>query len=113
MTMTVKNNMSAINTLNQLDRNHSELAKQLQKISSGMNINSAKDDASAYAISERMRTQIRGLSQDIRNAQNGRALMNTAEGAVQSTVDILRTFKEKALNAANDTNTSIDRSNIQ
>lgn len=113
MTMTVKNNMSAINTLNQLDRNHSDLTKQLQKLSSGMNINSARDDASAYAISERMRTQIRGLSQDISNAQNARALMNTAEGAVQSTVDILKTFKERALNAANDTNTDADRAIIQ
>ena len=113
MTMTVKNNMSAINTLNQLDRNHSDLTKQLQKLSSGMNINSAKDDASAYAISERMRTQIRGLSQDISNAQNARALMNTAEGAVQSTVNILKTFKERALNAANDTNTDADRAIIQ
>ena len=54
MTMTVKNNMSAINTLNQLDRNHSELAKQLQKISSGMNINSAKDDARRFAVCRRI-----------------------------------------------------------
>lgn len=113
MTMTVKNNLSAVNTLNQLDRNHSDLSKQLQRLSSGMKINSAKDDASAYAISERMRTQIRGLSQDISNAQNARALMNTAEGAVQSTVEILKTFKERALNAANDTNTDSDRAIIQ
>ena len=113
MTMTVKNNLSAINTLNQLDRNNTDLTKQLQRLSSGMQINSAKDDASAYAISERMRTQIRGLSQDISNAQNARALMNTAEGAVQSTVDILKSFKEKALNAANDTNTDTDRATIQ
>ncbi len=113
MTMTVKNNLSAINTLNQLDRNSSDLSKQLQRLSSGMKINSAKDDASAYAISERMRTQIRGLSQDVSNAQNARALMNTAEGAVQSTVEILKTFKERALNAANDTNTDSDRAIIQ
>ena len=113
MTMTVKNNLSAMNALNQLDRNHSDLTKQLQKLSSGMTINSARDDASAYAISERMRTQIRGLDQDLKNTQNARALMNTAEGAVQSTLDILKTFKEKALNAANDTNTDTDRATIQ
>lgn len=113
MTMKVKNNMPAMNALNQLDRNHSDLTKQLQKLSSGMNINSAKDDPSAYAISERMRTQIRGLDQDLKNTQNARALMNTAEGAVQSTLDILKTFKEKALNAANDTNTDTDRATIQ
>ena len=113
MTMKVKNNMPAMNALNQLDRNHSDLTKQLQKLSSGMNINSAKDDPSAYAISERMRTMIRDLDQDLKNTQNARALMNTAEGAVQSTLDILKTFKEKALNAANDTNTDTDRATIQ
>ena len=113
MTMTVKNNLSAINTLNQLDRNQSDLTKQLQKLSSGMNINSAKDNASAYAISERMRVQIRGLDQDLKNTQNARALMNTAEGAVQSTLEILKTFKDKALDAANDTNTDVDRATIQ
>lgn len=113
MTMTVKNNLSAINTLNQLDRNQSDLTKQLQKLSSGMNINSAKDDASAYSISERMRAQIRGLDQDLKNTQNARALMNTAEGAVQSTIEILKTFKDKALDAANDTNTDTDRATIQ
>lgn len=113
MTMTVKNNLSAINTLNQLDRNQSDLTKQLQKLSSGMNLNTAKDSPSAYAISERMRVQIRGLSQDISNAQNARALMNTAEGAVQSTIEILKTFKDKALDAANDTNTDTDRATIQ
>lgn len=113
MTMTVKNNLSAINTLNQLDRNQSDLTKQLQKLSSGMNLNTAKDSPSAYAISERMRVQIRGLSQDISNAQNARALMNTAEGAVQSTIEILKTFKDKALDAANDTNTDVDRATIQ
>lgn len=113
MTMTVKNNLSALNTLNQLDRNQSDLTKQLQKLSSGMNINSAKDDASAYSISERMRAQIRGLDQDLKNTQNARALMNTAEGAVQSTIEILKTFKDKALDAANDTNTDVDRATIQ
>lgn len=113
MTMTVKNNLSAINTLNQLDRNQSDLTKQLQKLSSGMNLNTAKDSPSAYAISERMRVQIRGLTQDISNAQNARALMNTAEGAVQSTIEILKTFKDKALDAANDTNTDTDRATIQ
>lgn len=113
MTMTVKNNLSALNTLNQLDRNQSDLTKQLQKLSSGMNLNTAKDSPSAYAISERMRVQIRSLDQDLKNTQNARALMNTAEGAVQSTLDILKTFKDKALDAANDTNTDVDRATIQ
>ena len=111
--MVVKNNMSAINTLNTLNKNHSALSKSLQKVSSGMRINSAADDASGYAISERMRVQIRSLDQDNKNTQNGNAMMKVAEGAVQSTVDILKTLKEKVINAANDTNTDSDRAQIQ
>ena len=111
--MVVKNNMSAINTLNTLNKNHGALSKSLAKVSSGMRINSAADDASGYAISERMRVQIRSLDQDNKNTQNGSALMKVAEGAVQSTVDILKTLKEKVINAANDTNTDSDRSQIQ
>ncbi len=113
MAMVIKNNMAAQLTLGELARNDKTLKKSLKKVSSGMRINGADDDASGYAISERMRTQIRGLEQDIKNTQNARSLMNTAEGAVQSTIDILRTFKEKALDAANDTNTDIDRATIQ
>lgn len=111
--MVVRNNLSAINTLNTLNRNHSALAKSLQTVSSGMRINGAKDDASGYAISERMRVQIRSLNQDNRNTQNGHSMMKVAEGAVQSTVDILKTLKEKVINAANDTNTDSDRAQIQ
>ena len=113
MAMVVKNNMSAVNTLNILNKNQSALAKSLQKVSSGMKINSAGDDASGYAISERMRVQIRSLDQDNQNAQNGNSMMRTAEGAVSSTVEILKTLKEKAINAANDTNTDDDRRTIQ
>ena len=113
MAMIVKNNMSAISTLNTLNKNSSALAKSLQKVSSGMKINSAADDASGYAISERMRVQIRGLDQANQNTQNGSSMMKVAEGAVSSTVDILKTLKEKAINAANDTNTDADRQTIQ
>lgn len=113
MAMVVKNNMSSINTLNILNKNSEALAKSLAKVSSGMKINSAADDASGYAISERMRVQIRGLEQDICNAQNASSLLRVAEGAVSSTVEILKTLKEKAINAANDTNTDLDRRTIQ
>ena len=113
MAMVVKNNMSAVNTLNILNKNQSALAKSLQKVSSGMKINDAGDDASGYAISERMRVQIRSLDQDNQNTQNGNSMMKTAEGAVASTVEILKTLKEKAINAANDTNTDEDRRTIQ
>ena len=113
MAMVVKNNMSAINTLNTLNKNTNALKKSLEKVSSGMKINSAADDASGYAISERMRVQIRSLDQANQNAQNGNSMMKVAEGAVSSTVEILKTLKEKAVSAANDTNTDVDRATIQ
>ena len=113
MAMVVKNNMSALSTLNTLNKNSSALSKSLQKVSSGMKINSAADDASGYSISERMRVQIRSLDQANSNAQNGGSMLKVAEGAVSSTVEILKTLKEKAVNAANDTNTDSDRQTIQ
>lgn len=111
--MVVKNNMSATNTLNVLSRNANELTKSLRKVSSGMRINSAGDDASGYAIGERMAVQMRSLDQDNRNTQNGNSMLKVAEGAVASTVEIISTLKEKVLNAANDTNTDSDRQQIQ
>ena len=114
MSMIVKNNISAKMTLNNLNKNSKVLSKSLEKVSSGMKINSAKDDASGYSISERMRSQIRALDQANRNTQNGSALLNTADGAIGSSLDILRTLKEKAINAANDTNNDeFDRRSIQ
>ena len=113
MAMVVKNNMSAVNTLNTLNRNQSALGKSLQKVSSGLKINSAQDDASGYGISERMRTMIRSLDQAKENTQNGSSLMKVAEGAVGKTVEILRTLKNKAIQAATDTNTDDDRKTIQ
>ena len=113
MAMVVKNNIPAKNTLNQLDKNDKALAKSLKKVSSGMKINSAEDDASGYSISEKMRTQMRSLEQDIDNAQTGASMLKVAEGGIQSTVDILSTLKEKVINAANDTNTDADRAIIQ
>lgn len=113
MAFIIKNNKSATNTLNTLNKNSKAMAKSLQKVSSGMKINSAADDASGYAISERMRVQIRSLDQANANAQNGKSLLQVAGGAVESTISILRTMKEKAINAANDTNTDADRATIQ
>ena len=113
MAMVVKNNMSAIHTLNTLNSNSSALTKSLAKVSSGMKINTAQDDASGYAISEKMRVQIRSLDQSNQNTQNDLSMMKTAEGAVSSTVEILKALKEKAINAANDSNTDSDRQTIQ
>ena len=113
MGMVVKNNLSAVRTLNILNQNSSALNKSLAKVSSGLKINSAQDDASGYAISERMRVRIRSLDQANQNAQNDSSLMKTAEGAVGNTVELLRALKEKAINAANDSNTDEDRQTIQ
>ncbi len=113
MAMVVKNNMSAQNTLNVLNENNNQLTKSLKKVSSGMKINGAADDASGYSISERMRVQIRGLDQANANTQNASSMMKTANGAIESTINILKTMKEKAINAANDSNTDIDRATIQ
>ena len=113
MAMVVKNNMSAVRTLNTLNANSTALQKSLKNVASGMKINSAQDDASGYAISERMRVRIRSLDQANQNTQNDASLMKTAEGAVGNTVELLRTLKEKAINAANDSNTDEDRATIQ
>ena len=113
MAMVVKNNMSAIHTLNTLNNNSTALSKSLAKVSSGMKINTAQDDASGYAISEKMRVQIRSLDQANQNTQNDLSMMKTAEGAVSSTIEILKSLKEKAINAANDSNTDSDRKTIQ
>ncbi len=113
MAMVVKNNKEATNALNTLNKNASALSKSLQKVSSGMKINGAVDDASGYAISEKMRVRIRGLDQAKSNTQNATSMLKTAEGAVQSSIDIMRTMKEKAIDAANDHNTDTDRAMMQ
>lgn len=113
MSLVVKNNIPAVYALGTLNRNSTAMSKSLQKVSTGMKINGAADDNSAWAVSERMRVRVRGLDQADQNTQNGRSLLKVAEGAVQSTVDILKTLKEKAVNAANDSNTDADRKTIQ
>ncbi len=113
MSMVVKNNLAAQLVLGQLNKNSSKLEKELSKVSSGQKINSAKDDASGYAISEKMREQIRSLEQDNQNVQNGSSMLKIAEGGVDSIVEELRNLKELALNAANDHNTTQDRVTIQ
>ena len=113
MSMVVKNNMEAVKTLNTLNMNQSALQKSLSKVSSGMKINSAKDDAASFAISEKMRVQLRSLDQANQNTQNASTMIKVAEGAVSSTLDLVRTMKEKAIDAANDHNSDTDRMTIQ
>ena len=107
--MTVMNNNAAAMALGEMNKNSNALAKDLKKVSSGMRIMGAGDDASGYALSEKMRTKIRGLDQNIENVQNGRSLLAVADGGMKSIIDQLRTLKELALNSANDHNNSLDR----
>ena len=113
MSMKVRNNPGANSTLNKLNKNSRDISKSSKKLSSGMKINDAGDDASGYSISERMRAQIRALDQDTRNVQTGNNLVAVAEGAIQSIINNLRSMKEMCLNAMNDHNTDQDRATIQ
>jgi flagellin len=85
----------------------------MQRLSSGLRINSAKDDAAGLAISDRMTSQIRGLNQAVRNANDGISLAQTAEGALSETTNILQRMRELAVQSANDTNTTTDRTSLQ
>ncbi|SHN80938.1 flagellin [Desulfitobacterium chlororespirans] len=111
--MIINHNMSAINTYRQLTVNNGQTSKSLEKLSSGLRINRAGDDAAGLAISEKMRGQIRGLDQASRNAQDAISLINTAEGSLNETHSILQRMRELAVQASNDTNTEDDRMEIQ
>lgn len=111
--MRINNNIMAMNTHRQLGINNAAGAKALEKLSSGYRINRAGDDAAGLAISEKMRGQIRGLKQAIRNAQDGISLIQTAEGALNETHAILQRMRELATQASTDTNTLTDRKEIQ
>lgn len=113
MGMVINTNISALNTYNALNANSNALSKSLEKLSSGYQINSAADDAAGLAISEKMRSQIRGLDQASENAQNGTSLLQTADGALSDTEDILQRMRELAVQAASETNTDSDRQYIQ
>lgn len=111
--MIINHNLAALNTLNRLNAATNAQSKAMQRLSSGLRINSAADDAAGLAISEKMRSQIRGLDQATNNAQNGISLLQTAEGALNETHDILQRMRELAVQGANDTNTPEDRNQIQ
>ncbi|BDG45065.1 flagellin N-terminal helical domain-containing protein [Saccharococcus caldoxylosilyticus] len=111
--MRINHNIAALNTYRQLTIGQSAAAKNMEKLSSGLRINRAGDDAAGLAISEKMRGQIRGLEQASRNAQDGISLLQTAEGALNEVHSILQRMRELAVQAANDTNTTTDRGEIQ
>ena len=111
--MIINHNIAAINTYRQLSVNYSATSKSLEKLSSGYRINRAGDDAAGLAISEKMRSQIRGLNMAAKNAQDGISLIQTAEGALTETHSMLQRIRELAVQAANGTNTPSDLEEIQ
>jgi len=113
MSMIVKHNLRAMNSNRMLNVNSQTQAKSTEKLSSGYKINRAADDAAGLAISEKMRRQIRGLTQASLNAQDGISLVQTAEGALNEVHDMLQRMNELAVKAANGTNQTEDQSYIQ
>ena len=113
MASVINTNIASLNSQRNLSTSQSALSTSLQRLSSGLRINSAKDDAAGLAISERFTSQIRGLDQAKRNANDGVSLLQTAEGSLQSTGDILQRVRELAVQSSNATNSAGDRKAIQ
>ncbi|REB74253.1 hypothetical protein CP883_09730 [Cutibacterium acnes] len=111
--MRINHNIAALNTYRQLNTASTAQSKSMEKLSSGLRINKAGDDAAGLAISEKMRGQIRGLDMASKNAQDGISLIATAEGALNETHDILQRMRELSVQSSNDTNTADDRAEIQ
>lgn len=112
MAMVINTNVTANRTHNTYVHNNDAMNKALTRVATGMKINSAKDGASTWAISEKMRERIRANDQANQNVQNDTALLRTAQGGIDNTISILKTIKERALNAANDSNINTDREAI-
>ena len=104
MGLYVNTNSSSLTARRNLNNTTRSTAQSFQRLSSGLRINSAKDDAAGLAISERMTSQIRGINQAVRNAGDGISLSQTAEGALQETTNILQRMRELSVQSANDTN---------
>jgi flagellin len=113
MGLFVNTNVASLNTRRNLNGATNNLGRSFQRLSSGLRINSAKDDAAGLAISTRFTSQIRGLNQAVRNTNDGISLAQTTEGALQETTNILQRIRELSVQAANDTNTSSDRESLQ
>ncbi|MGD7053008.1 flagellin N-terminal helical domain-containing protein [Sutcliffiella horikoshii] len=111
--MRINHNIAALNTHRQLNSATAGQMKSMEKLSSGLRINKAGDDAAGLAISEKMRAQVRGLDQASKNSQDAISLISTAEGALNETHDILQRMRELTVQSSNDTNTGDDRSEIQ
>jgi flagellin len=113
MALTINTNVASLNAQRNLGSSQADLNQSMQRLSSGLRINSAKDDAAGLAISDRMTAQIKGLNQAVRNANDGISLAQTAEGALQESTNILQRIRELAVQSANDTNTATDRESLQ
>lgn len=111
--MRINHNIAALNTYRQLNTASTNQSKSMEKLSSGLRINKAGDDAAGLAISEKMRGQIRGLDMAAKNSQDATSMIQTAEGALNETHDILQRMRELAVQSSNDTNTDDDRKEIQ
>ncbi|MFD1020306.1 flagellin Hag [Thalassobacillus hwangdonensis] len=111
--MRINHNIAALNTYRQLGAANNAQSNSMEKLSSGLRINRAGDDAAGLAISEKMRGQIRGLDQAQSNAQDGISLIQTAEGALNETHSILQRMRELSVQSSNDTNTADDRKELQ
>ncbi|MDH5601606.1 MAG: flagellin, partial [Gammaproteobacteria bacterium] len=113
MPQVINTNIMSLNSQRNLNTSQSALQTSLQRLSSGLRINSAKDDAAGLAISERFTSQIRGLDQAVRNANDGISLAQTAEGALAESGNILQRIRELAVQSANATNSASDRQALQ
>jgi len=113
MPQVINTNISSINAQRQLNRSQMSMQTAMERLSSGLRINSAKDDAAGLAISDRMTAQVRGLNQASRNANDGISLAQTAEGALQESTNILQRMRELSVQSVNDTNTGADRASLQ
>jgi flagellin len=111
--MRINHNITAFNTYRQMGTNEVNASKNMEKLSSGLRINRAGDDAAGLSISEKMRGQIRGLDMASKNAQDGISLIQTAEGALSETHSILQRMRELAVQASNDTNVTADRTSVK
>ena len=113
MSLSVNTNHSSLNAQRQLLNTSNALSKSFERLSSGLRINGAKDDAAGLSISTRFSAQIRGLNQAVRNSNDGISLAQTAEGALNETTNILQRIRELSVQAANDTNNDSDRASLQ
>ena len=112
MPQVINTNIASLNSQRNLNGSQGAMNSAIQRLSTGLRINSAKDDAAGLAISQRMTSQINGLNQAARNANDGISLAQTAEGALSSAGDILQRIRTLAVQSANATNSSTDRASL-